>query len=244
MKKFIFLLIFIFITGCQSVTNSNLSNNSKSNLSQKMIIPLYLYNADIWNHISKFQNKEIVILNPSNGPGDEKDSNYEDLINKLNKNKNKPIGYVYTKWGDRNITEVKKDINRWLDFYPNIKGFFIDEASENIDDINYYKNLYDYIKSKGNYYIVLNPGVYPDEEYFNIADSIVVFEDEFYKLDSDVCKKNSDKSSLIVYDANESEMEDIIKNYKCKNVYVTDDNLPNPYDTVPSYFDEEIKLLK
>lgn len=243
MKKIILIIVLLFL-GCQGNSKAfEEQNATEKNQSKKIIIPLYFYDKSKWDEVANYKEKEIVILNPSNGPGDEIDVNYQNLIEKLNKNGNMPIGYVYTKWGNRNIEEVKNDIDKWIKFYPGIKGFFIDEASENESELDYYKNLYLYIKSKGNFYIVLNPGVYPDKKYFDISDNIVVFEDDFNKLNSDVCTENPSKSSIIVYDANKTQMENVLK-YKCKNFYVTDDTLPNPYDTLPSYFDEEIKLLK
>jgi len=233
MKK-IFILFIMFFIGCKV--------NSYINDERKIIIPLYFYDIDKWDKVAKNRN-EIVIINPNNGPGESIDNNYINLINKLNNNQDLAIGYIYTKWGGRDIDEVQADIDKWIEFYD-IKGFFVDEVSTSKEDLNYYEKLTNYIKSKGNYYIVLNPGVMPDNEYFNIADNIVVFEDSVDKLvDNSICNLNN-KSSIIVYDANETQMENIIRKYKCKYVYITDDTLPNPYDDLPSYFDEEIKLLK
>ena len=234
MKIFFIFFILVFFLGC--------GGGSGSDIKRQIIIPLYFDDANKWDEVTKYQN-EIVILNPFNGPGDSVDDNYQNLITKLNNNNDLPIGYIYTNSGNRDINEVKADIDKWLSFY-NIKGFFVDESAIDTANLAYYQELSDYIKSKGNYYIVLNPGTMPDEGYFDIADNIIVFEDSVDKLDSEVCNSNIYKSSIIVYDANETQMNNIIKTYKCKNIYVTDDNLPNPYDTLPTYFDEEIALLK
>jgi len=249
MKKLFIFLILLFI-GCEGNVNkeTTTSDNTEINTStseefiRKMIIPLYFYDINKWDRVAENQN-EIVIINPNNGPGDTIDTNYENLITKLNNNKDLPIGYIYTKWGNRDINEVKSDIDKWLSFY-NVKGFFVDEAATDTANLSYYQELSDYIKSKGNYYIVLNPGVMPDESYFSIADNIVVFEDDVNKLKKDVCDLDKNKSSIIVYDANETQMKEIVNDYNCKGIYVTDDEMPNPYDTLPTYFDEEIELLK
>jgi len=232
-KLFIFLILLFIFIGCGSGDSSN-------NSQKKIIIPLYFYDSNKWNEVAKYQN-EIVIINPDNGVGDTIDTNYENLITKLNNNKDLPIGYIYTKWGNRDIDEVKKEIDKWLSFY-NIKGFFLDEAATDKSNLAYYQELSDYIKSKGNYYIVLNPGVMPDKSYFSIADNIIVFEDSVDKLEKGVC--GNSKSSIIVYKATRNEMINIIKNYNCSLMYITDDEMPNPYDTLPTYFDEEIELLK
>ena len=204
------------------------------------VIPAYFYDFDKWDDVSKYKNN-IVIISPSNGPGTEIDKHYQDFISKLNANKNLPVGYIYTKWTERDISEVKNDIDKWIELYQ-IKGFFLDEVSRHKEDLSYYKEISDYIHSKGDYYIVLNPGTYPDDEYFDIADNIIVFEDSVSELKGDECNLNSQKSSIIAYDSNESQMENVIMNYKCRGVYLTDGTLPEPYD-LATYFDKEMELI-
>jgi hypothetical protein len=235
MKKLFLLVGIFFILGC---------GNSNNNEKRGIILPVYFYNLSEWQRVVNANVDEIAIINPSNGPGSEIDDNYVEFISNLINSKKTPIGYVYTKWGDRDIEEVKDDIDTWISFYPKIKGFFIDEAAEGVDKLSYYQELRDYIKSKGNYYIVLNPGIMPNPAYFDIADNIVVYENNFSELNDSICTSYADKSSIIVYGANEEEMIDILNKYHCRYLYVTDDTLPNPYDTLPSYFDKEIELIK
>ena len=237
MRYFLLFLILIFL-GCGKGNND--INGIK--LSKRIIIPVYFYDLDKWGKISSYSN-EIVIVNPSNGPGSVKDGNYEYFIENLVDSNNTPIGYIYTKWGNRNLEYVKDDIDKWLNFYPKIKGFFVDEVNGSFDKLNYYKNLKNYISSKGSYFIFLNPGIIPHKDYYDLADGVVVFEGDVKKLTDNVCK-NSFKSAIIVYGASINEMKKIINNYNCKYFYITDDTLPSPYDTLPSYFDEEIELLK
>jgi hypothetical protein len=214
---------------------------------QGVIIPIYFYNNDDtnkWEEVINIQSEAVVIINPFNGPGNEIDENYVTFINDLINNSKKPIGYVHTQWGERDIELVKKDIDTWLQFYPKIQGFFIDEASESITKIDYYKDIYNYIKSKGNYFIVLNVGTMPNESYFSIADNIVVYEGDVKNLPNEACKSYAYKSSIIVYGADEDKMKEIISTKPCMYIYITDDNDSMPYDSLPSYFDEEIELLK
>ncbi|MGC9080933.1 spherulation-specific family 4 protein, partial [Sulfurihydrogenibium sp.] len=92
------------------------------------------------------------------------------------------LGYVYTSKSQRNIDEVKNDINNWLSFYPNmIDGFFVDEVVNGT--YNYYSSIHSYIKALNkNFYVVLNPGAVVDSSYWTIADKIVVFEDSYNRL--------------------------------------------------------------
>lgn len=241
--RFLFslLLAFLFLS-CNNTTSSHPSlNNSKA-----LLIPAYFYDIAKWQEVANLDTNAVVIINPNSGPGESADSNYVKFINDLIANQKKPIGYIYTKWGARDISEVEADIESWLELYPNIKGFFIDEAATSKEEFEYYQELSNYIRAKGDFLIALNPGTTSDAIYYTISDIIVVFESPIKELNStqDYCKNFSSKSALIVYEANQSQMQDIIASNSCKYFYITDDSLPNPYDSLPSFLDEEVELLK
>ncbi len=237
MKKLFLFIGIIFVLGCGG-------NSISEKETRGLIVPVYFYNLSEWDRVVDADIDEIAIINPSNGPGSSVDDNYVNFIKALVSKGKKPVGYVYTKWGSRDISEVKDDIDTWLSFYPQIKGFFVDEAATGVDKLSYYEELRDYIKSKGDFYIVLNPGTQPNAAYFSIADNIVVYESNLSELDENLCKTYIDKSSIIVYGVTKDEMIKIVNKYHCRYIYITDDTLPNPYDTLPSYFDEEINALK
>ena len=202
-----------------------------------LIFPLYFYDPSKWEKLSQIPNDEIIIINPSNGPGDEVDENYKNFLNTLSSKV--PIGYIFSNYSNRSLDEVKEDIDKWLLLYPQIKGFFIDEVSE--DNLNYYKEISNYIKSKGNYLVVLNPGTMVDDGYFDISDIVVIYEDtneEFAKY----CDKFPQKSALMVFNADEETMKRLV-NSKCRYIFITDEEFNN-YSDFPTYFDEELKLLK
>jgi hypothetical protein len=234
--KYIFslLTIVIFFIGCGDNDNNDVLNRS-------LIVPAYGYGIP-WEKFNKAGS--FIIVNPDNGSGDKVDSYYLDVINTLSKNNQIVLGYFYTKYGQRNIQEVKNEIDKWLDFYK-IDGFFVDEVTRN-SEYEFYKEIYEYIKSKGDYVVVLNPGTKPSDEFFSIADNIIVFENPYDRLndiDSNICKTHYDKSSIIVYEANQAQMEEMIKKFNCKYIYATDDVLPNPYDELPTYF-EALKSIQ
>ena len=147
MEKIVFIIGMLFILGCGSSDNNSIKEEKRG-----LIVPIYFYDLNKWQDVVNVNIDEIAIINPSNGPGSNIDENYVNFIDDLVKNNKSPIGYVYTKWGNRDISEVENDIDTWMVFYPNIKGFFIDEAATGLDKFEYYKDLANYIKSKGNYY--------------------------------------------------------------------------------------------
>ncbi|WP_456489232.1 spherulation-specific family 4 protein [Caminibacter pacificus] len=240
MKNFVKIFgFFVSVTLLLVVNACTITNDS----SKKIIVPQYFYDYELWDKTARASIKGYVIVNPANGPGDSVNSDYVNDIDKLVYYGKTPIGYIYTKWGDRNIDDVKADIDKWLEFYPKIKGFFVDECSNQDDRFEYYRELADYIKSKGDYKIVLNPGALSTPLYYSIADTIVSYEGSVEDMPDNICSEYSDKSAVIVYGASEEQM-DMIVTKPCAYFYVTDDNDSNPYDSLPSYFDEEIRLLK
>ena len=242
MKKLIFVFSFLFFIFSCVKDGTVVVNEYTEN--RNLIIPLYKEDSNLWDKVISLDiDNLIAVVNPDNGVGTAKSSFYEDVINRLILANKKPIGYIYTDYGTRDINEVKDEIDRWISFYPNIEGFFIDEVSGTPDKYDYYEEIYLYIQSKGNYFTVFNVGAYPDESYFYIADNIVVYEGDKTGLDYTICNFHPSQSSIIVYNASQTDMEDIIKNTSCKYVYITDDTLPTPYDNLPSYIDLEVEYI-
>jgi hypothetical protein len=184
MKKAFLITFFIFSVSCgDSSPNSNNPANSNPNNFTSYIIPSYSYPVgqyqSEWEKLYNLstQKRVYVIVNPNNGPGNTTDANYLDAINKLKAKGFYVVGYVYTDYGNRNLEDVKNDINKWLSLYgvDKIDGFFIDEVSNNVQKFDYYKDVYTFANSKSKL-IILNPGTNVDIKFFNISDKIVVFE--------------------------------------------------------------------
>ena len=232
MKYFYLILLFIFI-GCKS-------KSTTTSIEKNIIIPAYFYDSALWDRVIASDIK-LVIFNPDNGPGTQKDPHYQDILTSLTNTNKIPIGYVYTNYSLRDINEVKEDIDKYLTFYPQTKGIFLDETSEKEENFNYYKELFDYIKSKG-LMVILNPGTNTDKSYYNIADYIVTYEGEYTSIPSSTCQ--NPKDILITYNTPQDKMEEIIKNYNCPYFFITDKNPQDAYLTLPSYLDEEENLLK
>jgi hypothetical protein len=144
-----------------------------------MLLPLYVYPGSSWDQIVTAASKIdiIAIINPNSGPGSSASSTYVTYMNRLDAAGVEQIGYVYTSYGDRAISAVKADIDTYKNKFPHINGIFFDEASNSASDISYYRELYNYVLSKGFTHSILNPGVVPAQGYVDISTNIVVFED-------------------------------------------------------------------
>ena len=177
------MLIFLLLYSCGGGGNNNTQTATKS--VDTILIPLYSYPvgqySQEWEKLYNFNtNKKVfVVVNVDHGPSTQPDSNYADAISRLKTKGFYVIGYVHSSYANRDINLVKTDIDRWLQFYPNmIDGFFIDEVAD--QSYNYYANVYSYVKSKSqNMYVILNSGTVVDISYWSISDKIVVFESSF-----------------------------------------------------------------
>jgi len=232
------IIVFVFI-GCGESDTSTVNIFGK-----EMVIPAYFRDTNDWEQIKNMKQKATIVINPHNGPGEHISSFYEQLLKKDFYNKTF-IGYIYTKWGDRYIGDVEDDIDRWLNYYPGITGFFIDESSASSSKIAYYKELIDYIKNKNiNYSVMLNPGTKPDDDYFAIADKIVVFETDIkYLHDKEICSDYPEHSVIIAYNSNKTEMIQALQKKGCKYFYITN-NSTNLYSSLPSYFKYILDILE
>jgi hypothetical protein len=222
-----------------------------------IIVPAYFYDEFLWQKIinTKYSLNYFIIANVNNGPGKIVDLDYKKWISILNKSGKRILGYVYSSYAKRDINLVKKDIESWIELYPEIKGFFIDEVSDSKDkkELYYYIEIYKYIKNiNRNFYVILNPGNFDiNLELLKFSDSIVVFEDdykEFKKIDLPLWLKefSQNKFISIVYNVPKNEVLNVYQFLKDKGVgivYITDDKLPNPYDSLPSYYDFLIKII-
>lgn len=125
---------------------------------------------------------------------------------------------------------------------------------ESTDHIQYYQSVYSHIKNLStSYKVVVNPGTNVPEAYLNgqmpCADQFVVFENAVsqygtYSPPAYYSNYSLDQFAHIVYGvSNRSQMIEIVQNANAKGtgfVYVTDQQLPNPYGALPSYWNDEV----
>jgi hypothetical protein len=168
------------------------------------------------------------------------------------------LGYVYTKYGDRNIAAVKADIDIYARYFD-VNGIFLDEAASGKEKLAYYQQLYQYIKSKSKLKtVVLNQGTHTDEDYLqkSATDIAVIFENyakawQEYQPQPYVSKYQRERFSVLIHDVPDVEsmkkhLDRAIKN-NIGYVYVTDDSPDSsdrdPWNSLPSYWKKEIDYL-
>jgi hypothetical protein len=164
-------------------------------------------------------------------------------------------------------TQIEGDVADWHSLYGSygIDGIFFDQAIRTCGTDDAYVDLYhdisDYVSDDHpDDYIVINPGAPPEQCYEDVADTIITYEGDY----SHYTSTDSDPDTLdytapswtpsspnqfwhLIYNtSSQANMENAVslsKNRGAGYVYVTDDDLPNPWDTMPSsasYWNDEL----
>jgi hypothetical protein len=226
---------------------------------EELLVPAYFYpvasrKANWWGSLAATAPKAAItaILNPASGPGASVDPNYVTAISHLQTAGGKVIGYVSSSYANRSLSDVVADINKYVAFYP-VQGFFIDEMTNDTDiaHVQFYQSVYNYIKGLDPQYVVVgNPGTSTAEIYASlpVADKLVVFEGSAASYASYVpsawqAPYGAARFAHIVYGASKSQMAKMMSGAAARgasNLFVTSDKLVNPYDTLPSYWSDEV----
>jgi hypothetical protein len=195
-------------------------------------------------------------MNPNNGPSATVDSNYTSAVQALRNAGGRVLGYIYSSYTARALTEVESDIDRYHAFYL-IDGFFVDEMTNdsNAAHLAYYEELYQYIKAKrASYGVVGNSGINTLAGYLTrpTVDALVTFESNTgypqYAPDPWTQTQPATAFSHLCYDVPASDtMTNYVRLAVAHNVgyiYVTDDRGNNPWDTLPSFWQAEVDLVE
>lgn len=218
---------------------------AEAGLCQGVAIPAYFYPGSLWTKaVSAAARTSIMIMNPNSGVGVSKDPQYASTVKAAQGAGVKVLGYVHTSYGDRALDTVKGEISLYKQWYR-VDGIFLDETSSDSADLTYYKKLAKYIRARKGGYVMLNPGVVPHKGYVKLADTTIVFEGGFssylgWVAPSWFYNYPANKFTHLVHTTGTADqMEQALKLSATRNaglIYVTDDQLANPWDTLPSYW--------
>ena len=162
------------------------------------------------------------------------------------------LGYVYTSYGARAASVVEADIDQYYLCYG-VDGIFLDEVSTAAANLAYYQALHDYIHAiTSTAIVVANPGTHQDESYLAAADTTIVFEDASgwasYVADSYVTNYPASRFAALIYaEPTVAGMHSNIVSALQRNIgfiYVTDDDLSNPWDSLSTYWEDEVSYVR
>ncbi|KAG8689919.1 hypothetical protein FRC11_014898 [Ceratobasidium sp. 423] len=234
---------------------------ARAALASGIIFPLYIYpgtNCAGWtpliNAITNHPDLPFwVVVNPASGPGaanSQPDTNYQACIPQLHPAANpnvKVLGYVPTGFGSRAQSAVEADIttySQWGAAYrPN--GIFFDETSATSENQALYSGYSSFAKSQiSGATVTLNPGVAAPAAYYEFSDQIITREDAYNSFSPSqyaISSSTPAAKQAIILHTTGSTLPACMVNATVRvdnigAVYFTDDVLPNPYDTFPSYW--------
>src|SRR2546422_1906588 len=217
-----------------------------------ILVPAYFSpaSAGYWGSLNQAADRVplIAIMNPNNGPSMSVNRDYAGAVNALRNAGGRVIGYVYSSYTTRLLSDVKADIDRYHAFYT-IDGFFVDEMTNDSDasHLAYYEELCQYIKAQqASYLVVGNPGFNTPASYLTrpTVDALVTFENSAgypqYRPDPWTQTQPATAFSHLCYDVPTPDtMTNYVQLAVARNVgyiYVTNDRGSNPWDTLPSYW--------
>ena len=223
-----------------------------------ILVPAYFYPGTLWSSLNfaAGQVPLVAIMNPNSGPDTAQNPDYVAAVNSLRAAGGRVIGYVSTAYTTRSTNTVKTDIDRYFSFYS-VDGIFLDEFTNdaNTNHLNYYAALYQYLQTKGtNLLVVGNPGINTLETYLTrpCADVLVTFEvDTGYAslvVDGWVTNHLARQFSHLPYNVpSATTMTNDVNLAIARNagwIYVTGDSGANPWDTLPTYWTNEVNYVR
>ena len=190
------------------------------------------------------------VINPANGPGEAIDNEIAAEVLKLQAAGITVLGYTFTNNCQRPITDgISEDIDKYREWY-NVDGIFYDELNCQEADLEYVETLDDLANSRGALFTIGNPGTGIPESFIGILDNYIIYEDRGLPALSLIEERTFglDKRnfSITAFGVPETEINSdyiLALSELVQYIYITDDDLPNPYDTFSSYIDELFAIL-
>lgn len=252
---YLILLLLVLVSGSR-ISNAQPPTTDAVHL----LIPAYFYPAGdgltAWKKLLESAERvpTVAIVNPDSGPGKRVDSQYSELFRLARGSKATLIGYVTLSYGKRPIAAVKAEVDSWLFFYPEVRGIFFDEQPSGAEQAAFATECYAYAHTKiENATLVTNPGVPCAQEYLAARDSPIacLFEHETgfeqYKLPDWADRLKSDRFAVLLYTVKTAaEMQKRVQEVIAKRggyLYITDATGPMPWGRLPSYWDDEVRLV-
>src|SRR2546427_828258 len=220
-----------------------------------VIVPLYFSPDGTWDIVAQAKKDHpsvpiVAIINPNNGTGSSKDPGIASGVQNLQSAGVLVIGYVATLDGSVNSTTVDAAIDTYKSWY-NVSGVFLDEMSNTAGNETYYSNIHNYAISQGLTLTVGNPGQATVSSYVGTVDNIVIYEDGGMPSNSTLATNTfngaSPKSnfSYVAFGVSPIPSNSTILGTTAYvgYMYITDDNLPDPYNTLSSHFGNLVAAL-
>ena len=220
-------------------------------LCQAVGIPAYFYPSDgagLWGSaVAAEPGIGMMIANVDKGPGTPVDTDYTTAITNAQGMGVSVFGYVYTSYAGRSLARVESDISAWRTLYG-VTNIFLDEASTSSSSLSYYQALSNYVHQ-----------AFPGALDRQLRDHPRLERDERGRHRGHVRRQLLDLPEHEIPNLGERLPADALLQHRLQRpgptvdaerlseaagdhvgyVYATNDGLPKPYDTLPSYLNQE-----
>lgn len=227
----------------------------------RLLVPAYFYpdgaGLKHWDRLIAAAARAPVtaIVNPASGPGDKADPSYSRVVEQAKKAGVTLIGYVSTRYGKRPLADVKANVDRWGQLYPEVAGIFFDEQASAADHVAYYAALYQYArKERRREPVVTNPGTVCAEGYVSrpASDAACFFEADKgfgdFRLPAWADRYAASRFAALAYKIGTAEQMrkhvEAAARQRVGYFFVTDAAGKNPWDRLPVYWDEEVAAVQ
>jgi hypothetical protein len=194
----------------------------------------------------------ILVANPADGPGSVADPAYQGAMARAKLAGIMVLGYVATSYGQRPSAEVLADINAYYDLYGP-SGIFLSEGPMDTDCSVMETTFLAYANAARardpRAFVALGTRFCPSYIYF--SDLIVLFSapqdayDAFQPADW-MPSRSPERFAHLVIGVPGEQMEATVRRARALGagwIYVTDDGPPNPWDQLPSYFEQQLRIM-
>lgn len=214
---------------------------------QQLLAPAYFYpTTGQWDlMIDAGSGTGIIVLNPNSGVDVKHEWRYDAPLAAARAKGYRIIGYIQTDYGTRAAADVIAEMDRYREWYG-VTSFFLDEADTYPESIPLYTQMTDYAHAMGGF-VVLNFGFRPHPGYMEVADILIVFEDNInvfnsYWLPDWIKDYPANRFANLIYGVSADQVDEVIARTKAMNigyVWITDDhiNTGSPYNLLPTYWE-------
>jgi hypothetical protein len=211
-----------------------------------VLVPLYGGAGSNWDAVvqAKLNHPNTVveaIVNPANGPGASRNSNFASSVASLRNAGVVVLGYVTTAQGTRPASAAEADIAAWQSFYG-VDGVFLDEMPRVSGSEGYYSSLTAYAKGEGMTLVVGDPGGDLPESYVGSVDVLVIYEKDgmppasAFTTHPGVARESLAYVALSVSTLDASAVR--ASRAQVGTLYVTSYSAPQAFFFVPPYLDD------
>jgi hypothetical protein len=230
-----------------------------------LIIPAYFYptwwdaETNLWDEVALAAAKVpiVAIINPNSGPGTETNADYQRVVTEIGQAGGRLIGYVHTSYTERDQATVLAEVDLYYDWYG-VDGIFFDEITNDGDPAHlaYYQACFDRVRGHdAEALVVLNPGTDAPAEYLDVSTQMLIFEKDHannpltaWTPSAWVGDTVAQRVSVLAHNVPDAAaMQAVLTHADAVNAgwfYITDDVLPNPWDTLPGYWEEMVEAVR